>query len=71
VGKGVVVTKKVVGVKDETDDLCDEDGLMLLGMEDIGAQLAKSVEIGLTAVMRLVMIRGPDIVVTPPMQPSI
>lgn len=70
-GEGVVVTKKVVGVKDETDDVCDgvcdeEDGLMLLGMVDKGEQLAKIVEIGLTSVMMVVMIRGSDIVETPP-----
>lgn len=75
VGKGVVVTKKVVGVTDETDggweELCNEDsddGPVPPGIdkEDEGEQLAKSVEIGLASVMMLVMIRGTDIVEIPP-----
>lgn len=73
VGGGVVVTMKVVGVKDVTvDGLCNEGvDLMVLGDNGEGGQVPKSVEMGLASVMRLVMTSGTDIVETPPMQPLI
>jgi hypothetical protein len=79
-----MVVGMITGMKDDTDDcwegLCDEDSvdeLALLevevdkGDEDEDEQLAKSVETGLASVMMLVMMRGTDIVETPPVQPSI
>lgn len=81
-GGGVLVTRKVVGEKDVTDDsweeLCDEDLEDELVVRRVGEeielveeQLAKTVEIGLASVMMLVMTSGTDIVETPPMQSSI
>jgi len=65
VGEGVLVTKKVVGVKED-----DEDERVVEVDEDenvVEHWLAKSVETGLTLVMILVMTSGTDIVETPPM----
>jgi hypothetical protein len=77
VGEGVLVTMKVVGVKDVTiNGLCvvvsgtGEGDLGVLSGED-GEQLPKSVEMGLASVMMLVMTSGTDIVETPPMRPLI
>lgn len=72
VGEGVVVTMKVVGVKDVTvdgvkdEDVVVEDVLVVPSTGD--KQLPKSVEMGLAAVMMLVMTSGTDTVETPPMQ---
>lgn len=71
VGGGVVVTNKVVGVMDVTDE---DDERVVEDDEDVDVVehwLAKSVEVGLTSVMMLVITRGTDIVETPPMQQSI
>jgi hypothetical protein len=67
------------------EGLCDEDledvvvprtgGLEVVvprtGGDDEAEQLAKTVEIGLTSVIMLVITSGTDIVETPPKQPSI
>jgi len=76
VGGGVLVTKMVVGVNNETDDgreeLCEVDWdvwlvVVEMGTEGEGEQLAKRVEIGSDSVIMLVMTTGTDIVETPPM----
>lgn len=62
-GKGVVVIVIVVTVGDGCGD---EVWVMVLIGVDVLGQLAKSVEVGLTKVMRLVMIRGSVTVATLP-----